>query len=124
MRSQSPSNPHQYHYSPTRHCPDVQTAEDKKVEKHCEESKEETAVKKITKNNCVYPSSPAKKNVVNIEISKSRSPKGETSDKHLKGNTSEKNRSLDKKDHMYPKVDSSEKKMQTEDKKKGLYDFI
>ncbi|XP_019108720.2 MAP7 domain-containing protein 2a isoform X3 [Larimichthys crocea] len=118
MRSQSPSNPHQYHYSPTRHCPDVQTAEDKKVEKHCEESKEETAVKKITKNNCVYPSSPAKKNVVNIEISKSRSPKGETSDKHLKGNTSEKNRSLDKKDHMYPKVDSSEKKMQTEDKKK------
>lgn len=85
-------------------------------------------MKKITKNNCVYPSSPAKKNVVNIEISKCRSPKGETSDKYLKGNTSERNQSLDKRDHMHAKVDSSEKKMQSNtqdgDKKKGLYDFI
>ncbi|XP_060910781.1 MAP7 domain-containing protein 2a isoform X7 [Labrus mixtus] len=50
MRTQSPSNAHQYHYSPTRHRSNLSTddrnAKDKKTEKHGEQSKAETAVKK------------------------------------------------------------------------------
>ncbi|XP_020488984.2 MAP7 domain-containing protein 2a isoform X7 [Labrus bergylta] len=50
MRTQSPSNAHQYHYSPTRHRSNLSTddrnAKDKKTEKHGEQSKTETAVKK------------------------------------------------------------------------------
>ncbi|XP_070774158.1 MAP7 domain-containing protein 2a [Enoplosus armatus] len=124
MRAQSPNNAHQYHYSPTRHRPnlssDERKAEDKKVEKHSEQSKDETAVKKNTDINSTNPSSQDEKNVV--EITKSRSSKGETLDKRLKGDTSERNQSPDRKDHMSPKVDSSEKKTQSNaedgDKKK------
>lgn len=127
MRAQSPSNAHQYHYSPTRHrsnlSPDHRKAEDKKVEKHSEQSKAETAVKKNTDINSTNPPSQAEKNVVDVETTKSRTPKGETFEKHLKGNTSEKNQSPDRKDHMSPKVDPSEKKTQSNaqdgDKKKG-----
>lgn len=124
VRAQSPSNAHQYHYSPTRHranlSPDERRVEDKKVEKHSEQSK---AVKKNTDINSTNPPSQDEKNVANAEITKSRSSKGETLDKHLEGDTSEKNQSPDRKDHMSPKVDSSEKRTQNNtqdgDKKKG-----
>lgn len=127
MRSQSPCNAHQYHYSPTRHRPnpsaDDRKAEDKKVEK-LEQSKDEATVKKNTNNNSANPSSQAEKNAVNVEITGSRSTKGETFDKRLKGDTPEKHQSPDRKDHVSPKVDPSEKKMQSNaqdgDKKKGL----
>ncbi|XP_040907481.1 MAP7 domain-containing protein 2a [Toxotes jaculatrix] len=118
IRAQSPSNAHQYHYSPTRHRPNVSSdgdrrVEDKKVEKHSEQSKPETPVKKNTNINSTNPSSQAEKNVVSNEITKTRSPKGETSEKCLKGDTSEKNQSSERKDHMSPKVDSSERKTQS-----------
>ncbi|XP_029304725.1 MAP7 domain-containing protein 2a isoform X2 [Cottoperca gobio] len=123
MRAQSPSNAHQYHYSPTRHrlnlSPDDRRAEDKKGEKHCEQSK---TVKNNTDINSTTASAHDEKNVVNIEIPKSRSSKGETLDKHLRGDTSERNLSPDRKDPVSPKVGSSEKKTQSNaqdgDKKK------
>ncbi|XP_044077548.1 MAP7 domain-containing protein 2a isoform X2 [Siniperca chuatsi] len=126
MRAPFPSNAHQYYYSPTRHRPnlssDERKADNKKVEKHSEQSKDETAVKKNADINSTNPSSQDEKNAVNAEITKSRSSKGETFDKHLKGDTSEKNQSPDRKDHMSPKVDSLEKKTQSNaedgDKKK------
>nr|XP_046266691.1 MAP7 domain-containing protein 2a isoform X2 [Scatophagus argus] len=112
MRSQSPSNAHQYHHSPTRHRPNLSTddrkAEDKKVEKQSEQSEHESAVKKKSDNSTVS-SSQAEKNMVNGEIAKSRSSKGETFDKHLRGNRPEKNLSPDRKNDTSPKVDSSEK---------------
>ncbi|XP_076606130.1 MAP7 domain-containing protein 2a isoform X6 [Chaetodon auriga] len=125
MRSQSPCNAHQYHYSPTRHRPnlsaDDRKPEDKKVEK-LEPSKDEATVKKNADNNVTSPSSQAEKNAVNAEIIKSKSTKGETFDKRLKGDTPEKHQSPDRKDHMSPKADSSEKKTQSNaqdaDKKK------
>lgn len=114
MRAQSPCNAHQYHCSPTRHrqnrSPDDRKAEDKKVEKHNGQS---SAVNKNTDNNSTIPSSQDEKNVVNVEITKSRSPKDESSDMHLKSDNN----------NTSPKVDSSEKKMhsnaQDGDKKKG-----
>uniref|UniRef100_UPI003AAAE24C MAP7 domain-containing protein 2a n=1 Tax=Centroberyx gerrardi TaxID=166262 RepID=UPI003AAAE24C len=118
MRAHSPSNVHQYHSSPTRHRPnlsadDNKKVEDKRVEKPSEESKTETAVKKISDINSRDPSSQAEKsaekNLLNTEI-KNKSSKTETSDKHLRGDTSEKNDSSDKKDPMSPKVDTLEKK--------------
>ncbi|XP_034746295.1 MAP7 domain-containing protein 2a isoform X2 [Etheostoma cragini] len=123
MRAESPSNTHQFHNSPTRHrpnlSPDDWKAEDKKVEKHSEQSKAE---KKNTGINSPNLSSQHEKNVVNTEINKPRSSKGETLDRHFKGDTSEKNHSPDRKDNMSPKVDSSEKKTQSNsqdgDKKK------
>ncbi|XP_044227803.1 MAP7 domain-containing protein 2a isoform X2 [Thunnus albacares] len=115
MRAQSPSNAHQYHYSPTRHRPTLSTddrkAEDKKVEKHSEQCKTETTVKKTTDIKNMNPSSQAEENAV--EITKTTSSKGETFDKRLKGDTSEKNQSPDRKDHMSPKADSSEKKAES-----------
>lgn len=123
MRAQSPNNAHQYHYSPTRQRPNLSTddrkAEDKKVEKHSEQSKAETAVKKNTDS--TNPSSHIEKNVANVEITKSRSSKCETL-----GKDAEKNQSPDRKEHMSPKGDPSEKKMQSnaqdgEKKKGGLY---
>ncbi|XP_033954513.1 MAP7 domain-containing protein 2a isoform X3 [Pseudochaenichthys georgianus] len=113
MRAQSPCNAHQYHCSPTRHrqnrSPDDRKADDKKVEKHNGQS---SAVNKNTDNNSTIPSSQDEKNVVNVEITKSRSPKDESSDMHLKSDNN----------HTSPKVDSSEKKThsnaQDGDKKK------
>ncbi|XP_053187060.1 MAP7 domain-containing protein 2a [Scomber japonicus] len=107
MRAQSPSNAHQYHHSPIRHRPTLLTddrkAEDKKAEK--QQCKTETAVKKTTTDiNNMNPPSQAEGNVV--EINKTRSSKGETLDKPLKGDTSERNQSPDRKDH---KTDLSEK---------------
>lgn len=126
MRAQSPSNAHQYHYSPTRHRPKLSTddrrAEDKNVEN---QSIHETVVKKNTDNNSTRPSLQAETNVLNAEITKPRSCKGQSIDQHLRGDTyeNEKNQSPDRKDPISPKVDYSEKKMQgnaqNDDKKKG-----
>ncbi|XP_031725144.1 MAP7 domain-containing protein 2a isoform X2 [Anarrhichthys ocellatus] len=123
MRSHSPSNAHQYHYSPTRQrsnlSPDDKKPEDKTLERHGEQSK---VARKNTDINSTNPSSQDVKNVVNAEITKSRPSQGETLDKHLRADTSEKNQSPDRKDHMSPNVDFSEKKMQSNaqdgDKKK------
>ncbi|XP_054482333.1 ensconsin-like [Anoplopoma fimbria] len=123
MRSHSPSNAHQYHNSPTRQrqnsSPDDRKPEDKKLERQSEQSK---AVRKTTDSNGTNPSSQDEKNVVNDEIAKSRPSQGETLDKHLRGDTPEKNQSPDRKDQVSPKVDVSEKKMQSNgqdgDKKK------
>ncbi|XP_075957588.1 MAP7 domain-containing protein 2a [Anarhichas minor] len=123
MRSHSPSNAHQYHYSPTRQrsnlSPDDKKPEDKTLERHGEQSK---VARKNTDIKSTNPSSQDVKNVVNAEITKSRPSQGETLDKHLRADTSEKNQSPDRKDHMSPNVDFSEKKMQSNaqdgDKKK------
>ncbi|GLD46839.1 MAP7 domain-containing protein 2a [Lates japonicus] len=76
MRAHSPSNAHQYHYSPTRHHPntssDEQKADDKK-EIHSEQSKAETAVKKNSTN----PLSQAEKNVVNKKKTQSNVQDGD-----------------------------------------------
>lgn len=133
MRSHSPSNGHQYHSSPTRHRPnpdDSKKVQDKMVEKHGEESKTETAVKK----NCEIDSSgpylhaekSTEKNLVNNEITKNRSTKAESCDKHLRSETPERNDSPDKKDPVSPKVDTLEKKIKSNDqdadkRKGGLY---
>ncbi|XP_069569413.1 MAP7 domain-containing protein 2a isoform X1 [Brachyistius frenatus] len=115
MRAQSPSNAHQYHYSPTRHRPNLTNddwkADDKRVEKKCDQSKAEAAVKENADINSLNSSSQAEKNVVNTEITKTKSSKGEHFDKHLKGDTTERNQSPDRKNHAAPRIDPSEKKM-------------
>ncbi|KAK9536684.1 hypothetical protein VZT92_006447 [Zoarces viviparus] len=123
MRSHSPSNAPQYHHSPTRQrsnlSPDDRKPEDKTLERHGEQSK---AARENTDINSTNPSSQDVKNGVNAEITKSRASQGETLDKHLRADTSEKNQSPDRKDHTSPNVDFSEKKMQSNaqdgDKKK------
>ncbi|XP_029375295.1 MAP7 domain-containing protein 2a isoform X2 [Echeneis naucrates] len=110
IRAQSPSNAHQYHNSPTRHHVNMSSdekAEDKKLDKHSEQSKAEMSLNRNMVNSSTNPSLQTEKNGVNTEIIKTRSSKGETSDKHLKGDMSEKRQSPDIKDHMSPKVDSS-----------------
>ncbi|XP_060910780.1 MAP7 domain-containing protein 2a isoform X6 [Labrus mixtus] len=110
MRTQSPSNAHQYHYSPTRHRSNLSTddrnAKDKKTEKHGEQSKAETAVKK----NCEMNGTNTPQGEKNVDV---RSSKGETFDKQLKVDTFEKSRSPDRKDNMSSKVDQSEKKTES-----------
>lgn len=117
VRAQSPSN--QPHYSPTRHLlkpsTDDRKAEEKNVEKPSNhEGKPST-----------QPSSQAGNSVPDAEAAKPKSSKGQTFEKHLKGNFSEneKSQSPDRKVHMSPKVDHPEKKMQCNsqngDKKKG-----
>uniref|UniRef100_A0A8D3ALK2 MAP7 domain-containing protein 2-like n=1 Tax=Scophthalmus maximus TaxID=52904 RepID=A0A8D3ALK2_SCOMX len=126
IRAQSPSNAHQYHCSPTRHRPNVSSedrkAENKKVEKQSDQSRAETPLEKKKDTSGTNPSLQAEKNVANTEINKTKFSKGEKSDKRLKGDTCENNQSPDRKDHVSPKVDSSEKKTQSvvqdEDKKK------
>lgn len=119
MRAQSPSNAHQYHHSPIRHRPTLLTddrkAEDKKAEK--QQCKTETAVKKTTDINNMNPPSQAEGNVV--EIIKTRSSKGETLDKPLKGDTSERNQSPDRKDHKADLSEKTECNAQDGEKKKG-----
>ncbi|CAJ1064027.1 hypothetical protein PFLUV_G00192480 [Xyrichtys novacula] len=120
MRAQSPSNAHQYHYSPTRNHANLSAddgkAENKKTEKHGEQTKAETAEKRNTTINGPSPSPQAEKNTVNTDV---RSSKVETLDKRLKAETREKSQSPDRKDN---KVDPSEKKTQSStqegDKKK------
>lgn len=67
--------------------------------------------KKGTNNNIMHPASRAD---TNAELNKSGSSKGQVFEKHVRGNTAEqnKNQSPDRKDHMPPKMDSSEKKIQ------------
>lgn len=119
IRAQSPSNSQQYHYSPTRHRPPSSTGEKKADGKNVEkQAKQEPVVKKSTDNNSMHQSSQAETNVP-------KSCRGQSLDKHLRGNTSEneKNQSPDRKQLMAPVVDSSEKKMQVttqnDDRKKG-----
>ncbi|XP_060941297.1 MAP7 domain-containing protein 2a [Limanda limanda] len=126
IRAQSPGNGHQYHNSPTRHRPNMSSddkkAENKKVAKHGERSKAETALKKNTDTKGSNPSLQAEKTVANTEVPKTRSSKAETSDKRLRGDTPDRIQSPDRRDHSSPKVDSSEKKTQSNvqegDKKK------
>lgn len=93
------------------------------MEKHSEQSKEETAVKKNTDNNITNLSSQAEKNVVNTEATKPGSSKVDTINKHLRGDSAERNLSPDRRDNMSPRVESSEKRTQNNaqdgDKKKG-----
>ncbi|XP_036974310.1 MAP7 domain-containing protein 2a isoform X5 [Acanthopagrus latus] len=125
MRAQSPSNTHQYHCSPTRHrsnlLNDDRRAEDKKVAKHGEQSKEETTVRK-NDNNVTNLSLQVEKNVLNNEATKPRSSKVDAINKHLRGDSAERNLSPDRRDNMSPRVESSEKKTQNNaqdgDKKK------
>nr|XP_020454500.1 MAP7 domain-containing protein 2-like isoform X3 [Monopterus albus] len=112
VRAQSPNNAHHYHYSPTRPHPNLASA-DKKVEKHSEQSKAETTVKKNANINSTNPSSQAEKNVVSVDSTETKSSKGEAFSKHLKGDTSETKQSPDRKNDMSPKMNSSEKKMQS-----------
>lgn len=119
MRAQSPSNAHQYNCSPTRHHSNLSSDDRKTEEKKVEQSKAETTVKKNTNINSTNPPSQSEKNVVSAETNKTKS----SFDKHLKSDTSEKNQSPDRKANMFSKVDSPEKKMQSNiqegDKKKG-----
>lgn len=78
------------------------------------QAKHEPVMKKSTdNNNSMHPSSQAETNVP-------RSCRGQSLDKHLRGaSENEKNQSPDRKPLVAPVVDSSEKKMQNDDKKKG-----
>ncbi|XP_072231350.1 MAP7 domain-containing protein 2a isoform X3 [Leuresthes tenuis] len=117
MRAQSPSNSLQYHQSPTRHRPslssDDRKAEDKKMEKKCGQSKTEPAVKNNPDINSSNPSSQAEKNMLNVEITKSRSCKADQFDKSLSRDTSGKGQSPDRRSKGSPKVDASERKTQS-----------
>ncbi|XP_058483831.1 MAP7 domain-containing protein 2a [Solea solea] len=113
MRGQSPTNnAHQYNCSPTRHRPNTSTedknAEHKKVEKHSELLTAEPALKKNTNINSTNPPSQ-----VNGEIAKIRSSKDEAPERCLSANAPDNHQSPDRKDHVSPKVDSSEKKTQS-----------
>lgn len=119
MRAQSPNNVHQYHYSPTRHHSNLSSDERKTEDKKVDQSKAQTTVRKNTNVNSTNPVSQTEKNVVTTDPNKTRS----SCDKRLKGDTPEKTQSPDRKTNMFPKVDSSEKKMQSNvqdgDKNKG-----
>ncbi|KAM9331730.1 MAP7 domain-containing protein 2a [Pholidichthys leucotaenia] len=107
VRAQSPINFHQYHYSPTRHRPnlpnDDKKAENKKLEKKCEQSKADVS----SLNSSLH----AEKKVVSAEITQTKSSKGEHLDEHLKGHTSEKSNSPDRKSQM--KTQDGEKKKES-----------
>ncbi|XP_068600443.1 MAP7 domain-containing protein 2a [Brachionichthys hirsutus] len=113
MRTRSPSNTRQCHHSPSRYHSNPSTgdrkAEDKKEGKHREQPKQEVAVRKTPKNNSVDPTSQAEKNMGNVEVPRCKSSKGESHDTHPKAD----DQFPDKKELMPPKVDFSEKKMQS-----------
>ncbi|XP_063343026.1 MAP7 domain-containing protein 2a isoform X5 [Pelmatolapia mariae] len=120
IRAQSPSNAHQYHYSPTRQRPnpsDNRKAENDKVGKKGEHTKAETAVKKSADINSLISSPPAQKNMASTEIAKTKS-----SDKYLKGDTIEKCQSPERGNQLTSKGDPLEKMTQSNfqdgDKKK------
>ncbi|XP_067350370.1 MAP7 domain-containing protein 2a isoform X2 [Channa argus] len=118
IRVQSPSNAHQYPYSPTTHGPNPSSEDRKAEEKNVEQSKVETTVRKNTNFNSTNLTSQAEKILANAEIHITGPQK--TFDKRPNGNTSEKNQSPDRKAEMVSKVDTSEKKsnIQDGDKKK------
>lgn len=120
IRAQSPSNAHQYHYSPTRQRPnpsDNRKAENDKVGKKGERTKAETAVKKSADINSLISSPPAQKNMASTEIAKTKS-----SDKYLKGDTIEKCQSPERGNQLTSKGDPLEMMTQSNfldgDKKK------
>lgn len=127
IRAQSPSNAHQYHYSPTRQRPnasDNRKAENDKVGKKGEHTKAETAAKKSADINSLISSPPAQKNMASTEIAKTKS-----SDKYLKGDTIEKCQSPERGNQLTSKGDPLEKMTQSNfqdgDKKKGgFYKFL
>ncbi|XP_028321615.1 MAP7 domain-containing protein 2a isoform X2 [Gouania willdenowi] len=88
VRSQSPINVQQNHYSPTRQ---RQKVDDKKLEKSCETSKADNTVKKNTDS---HLASQAVKTVINA------------SNKPSKGDPWDKNQCPDRKNHMSPKVET------------------
>lgn len=108
LRPQSPGNTH---YSPTRYPPKYSTSDREAEEKTVERETKQMTEKKSTNNNIMHQASHAE---TNVELNKSGSCKGQVFEKHVKGNTAEqnKNQSPDRKSHMPPKMDSSEKKMQ------------
>uniref|UniRef100_A0A669B8D2 MAP7 domain containing 2a n=1 Tax=Oreochromis niloticus TaxID=8128 RepID=A0A669B8D2_ORENI len=120
IRAQSPSNAHQYHYSPTRQRPnpsdDKKTGNDK-VGKKGEHTKAETAVKKSADINSLISSPPPQKSMASTEIAKTKS-----SDKYLKGDTIEKCQSPERGNQLTSKGDPLEKMTQSNfqdgDKKK------
>lgn len=71
------------------------------------------------------PSTQGRNGVLDVDAAKSKSCKGQTFEKHLRGNSTEnvKSPSPDRKSHMSPKVDHSDKKVQCStqngEKKKG-----
>jgi len=97
------------------------------MEKKCGQSKTEPAVKNNPDINSSNPSSQAEKNMLNVEITKSKSCKGDQFDKSLNRDTSGKGQSPDRRSKGSPKVDASEKKMQSNtqggDKSKGFAFF-
>lgn len=109
MRAQSPSNAHQYHYSPTRHHPNLSSDDRKTEDKKVDQPKAQTTMRKNANINSTNSTSQTEKNVVNSETTKTRS----FCEKHLKSDTSQKNQSPDRKANMFSKVDSLEKKMQS-----------
>ncbi|XP_019219721.1 MAP7 domain-containing protein 2a isoform X2 [Oreochromis niloticus] len=121
IRAQSPSNAHQYHYSPTRQRPnpsdDKKTGNDK-VGKKGEHTKAETAVKKSADINSLISSPPPQKSMASTEIAKTKS-----SDKYLKGDTIEKCQSPERGNQLTSKGDPLEKMTQSNfqdgDKKKA-----
>lgn len=127
IRAQSPSNAHQYHYSPTRQRPNPSNnrkAENDKVGKKGERTKADTAVKKSADINSLISSPPAQKNMASSEIAKTKS-----SDKYLKGDTIEKCQSPERGNQLTSKGDPLEMMTQSNfldgDKKKGgFYKFL
>ncbi|XP_006800025.1 MAP7 domain-containing protein 2a isoform X3 [Neolamprologus brichardi] len=120
IRAQSPSNAHQYHYSPTRQRPnpsDNRKAENDKAGKKGERTKAETAVKKSADINSLISSPPAQKNMASTEIAKTKS-----SDKYFKGDAIEKCQSPERGNQLTSKGDPLEKMTQSNfldgDKKK------
>lgn len=106
MRAQSPSNAHQYHYSPTRHHLNLLSDDRKTEDKKADPSKAQTTTRKSININGTNPTSQTERNVLNTRS-------------HLKGDTTEKNHSPDRKANVFSKVDSSETKVNDRDKKKG-----
>lgn len=121
IRAQSPSSVH--HYSPTRH-PSKLSTDDKKTE----EKNAEKVFKQESKSN-TQTSTQGGNSVHDVEATQSKSCKGQTFEKHLRGNSSKNGESPspDRKGHMSPKVDHSDKKAQCSaqngDKKKGRIQF-
>lgn len=117
IRAQSPSSVH--HYSPTRNSSKPSTDDKKSEEKNAE-----NAYKHESKSSS-QPSAQGRNGVLDVDTAKSKSCKGQTFEKHLRGNSSQngKSPSPDRKSHMLPKVDRSDTKVQCSaqngEKKKG-----
>lgn len=121
VRAQSPSSVH--HYSPTRHLSKPSTDDKKADEKNAEKM-----IKPESKPS-TQASTQGADSVPGTDAAKSKSCKGQTIEKHLRGSSCEngKSPSPDRKGHMSPKVDHTDRKVpcsaQNGDKKKGRIQF-